>query len=69
MLTSSIPFQVHFVGDFSHSNSDYDPVLGKRYPHDVPFRSGRSAADLINEGGDVTKRCGIHATAGAFLNI
>jgi len=69
MLTSSIPFQVGFADDFSHSNSDYDPVLSKRFPHDMPLRSGRSAADLINEGGDVTKRCGIRAMGGAFINI
>ena len=69
MLTSSIPFQVHFASDFSHFNSDHDFVLSLRSPYDMPLRSGRSAADLINEGGDVTKRCGIRAMGGAFLNV
>jgi len=69
MLTSSIPFQVDFADDFSHSNFDHDLVLSMRSPHDVPLRSGRTTADLVNEGGDVTKRCGIRATGGVFLNI
>jgi hypothetical protein len=69
MLTSSIPFQVHFARDSPRVNFHYDFVLSLRSPYDMPLRSGRSAADLINEGGDVTKRCGIRAMGGAFINI
>jgi hypothetical protein len=68
MLTSSIPFQVHFARDSPRVNFHYEFVLSKRFPHDMPLRSGRSPADLINEGGDVTKGCGIRTTAGASIN-
>jgi len=69
MLKSSIPFQVDLADDFPRVNLHNELVLSKRFPHDMPLRSGRSAADLINEGGDVTKRCGIRAMGGAFINI
>jgi len=69
MPKSSIPFRRDLADDFRRFNLPNELVLSMRSPHDVPLRSGRSAADLINEGGDVTKRCGIRAMGGAFINI
>jgi hypothetical protein len=69
MLASLTLFQINFARDSPRVNFHYEFVLSKRFPHDMPLRSGRSAADLINEGGDVTKRCGIRAMGGAFINI
>ena len=69
MPKSSIPFRRDLADDFRRFNLPNELVLSMRSPHDVPLRSGRTTADLVNEGGDVTKRCGIFATGGVFLNV